>query len=236
MSRTLTVRGLAAGYGRSTVINDIDIDVEPGQVVVMLGANGAGKTTLIRALSGEIAVTGTAEFGGSSIANLRPDQIARRGIRVVPQGRGTLAALSVRNNLLVGAATRNDDEVGADIEAWLGTFPALGRRIDQPAGNLSGGEQQMLALARALIGRPELLLCDEPSLGLAPVIVRELFDFLREMNQRTGTGMLLVEQNAELALSLASHVYLLEVGRIVATGPTSDFVNNDAIRRAYLGM
>ncbi len=233
---TLEVHGMSAGYGRAAVIHDIDLRVDPGQVVVILGANGAGKTTTMRALSGEVPVSGSITFGGRSIANLRPDQIARLGIRAVPQGRGTLTSLTVRENLLVGASCRADSEVEADIARWMDAFPALARRADQPAGTLSGGEQQMLALARALLGRPQLLLCDEPSLGLAPVIVRDLFSFLSTVNAETGTSLLLVEQNANLALNLASFVYLLEVGYIVESGPTSDFVNSDAIRRAYLGM
>ncbi len=232
----LTVRGLSAGYGAAPVIEDIDLDVRAGEITVILGANGAGKTTTMRALSGEIKVSGSIEFDGTQIANLRPDQIARRGMRVVPQGRGTLTSLSVRDNLRVGASARTDGDIERDITSWTDRFPALGRRIDQPAGNLSGGEQQMLALARALISRPQLLLCDEPSLGLAPVIVRELFAFLREIQESLGTAMLLVEQNANLALNLATDVYLLEVGRTVAQGSADDFINNDAIRRAYLGM
>jgi branched-chain amino acid transport system ATP-binding protein len=233
----LDVRGLRAGYGGASVLHGIDVQVAAGEVVVVLGANGAGKTTLLRAICGLIPHTaGAIAVAGQRIGRVRPDAMLRRGVGLVPQGRGTLADLTVRDNLRVGAVTRTDRAaVAADIERWCGVFPALGNRRDQVAGTLSGGEQQMLAIARAMMARPRLLLCDEVSLGLAPVIVQGLFRVLHELNADDGISLLLVEQNAELALDIAALVYLLEVGTIAATGDTATFRGNDAIRQAYLG-
>lgn len=233
----LQVTGLHAGYGAASVLHGIDLEVGPGEVVVVLGANGAGKTTLLRAIAGLISHTaGTIAVDGNDLHRARPDVMLRLGVGLVPQGRGTLTDMSVRDNLRVGAVTRSDrDGIAADVERWYDTFPALGRRRDQVAGTLSGGEQQMLAIARAMMARPRLLLCDEVSLGLAPVIVQGLFGVLRELNSDTQVSLLLVEQNAELALELAARVYLLEVGSIAASGDTAAFRGNDAIRHAYLG-
>ncbi len=233
----LDVRGLHAGYGGASVLHGVDVHVAAGEVVVVLGANGAGKTTLLRAISGLIPHTaGEIAVAGHRIGRVRPDAMLRRGVGLVPQGRGTLTDLTVRDNLRVGAVTRADRAaVAADIERWCEVFPALGGRRDQVAGTLSGGEQQMLAIARAMMARPRLLLCDEVSLGLAPVVVQGLFEVLHELNADDGISLLLVEQNAELALDIASRVYLLEVGTIAATGDTGTFRGNDAIRQAYLG-
>lgn len=232
----LEVRGLHAGYGAASVLHGIDLAVGAAEVVVALGANGAGKTTLMRAIAGLIPHTGDIMVGGAVIGHARPDQMLRHGIGLVPQGRGTLTDMSVRDNLRVGAITRKDTkEIAADIDKWCTIFPRLGTRSNQIAGLLSGGEQQMLAIARAMMARPRLLMCDEVSLGLAPVIVQELFGVLRTLNTEEGTSLFLVEQNAALALDIASRVYLLEVGSIATSGSAETFRNNDAIRRAYLG-
>ncbi|RAY12796.1 ABC transporter ATP-binding protein [Actinomadura craniellae] len=232
----LEVTGLTAGYGPARVLHGIDLTVDDGEVVVVLGANGAGKTTTMRALAGAIPHQGSIVFDGAPLTGLRPDTIVGRGISLVPQGRGTFSHLSVLENLRVGAARRRDKaEIAADIDRWCEVFPRLRERSGQEAGTLSGGEQQMLAVARALMSRPRLLLCDEPSLGLAPVIVAELFRTLAEINREQGTALLLVEQNAELALGIADRVHLLEVGRVVAAGPVAEFRDNESVRRAYLG-
>ncbi|MEV4319131.1 ABC transporter ATP-binding protein [Actinocrispum sp. NPDC049592] len=232
MTALLGVRGLRAGYGSAAVLHGIDLEVAPGEVVVVLGANGAGKTTLLRAISGLIPHTGEITVDGRLCRDATPDAMLRLGVSLVPQGRGTLTDLSVQDNLRVGATTRRDSK---DIDTWYSVFPVLGQRRDQLAGTLSGGEQQMLAIARAMMARPRLLLCDEISLGLAPVIVQGLFDVLRGLNTEDGTALLLVEQNAELALDIAARVYLLEVGTVAAGGPAGEFSDNDAVRRAYLG-
>ena len=232
----LEVRGLHAGYGQVGVLHDVDLTVDPGEVVVVLGANGAGKTTMMKAISGLIPHTGTLLVDGEDVGNPRPDQMLARGLSLVPQGRGTLTALSVRDNLRVGGTGLGDrQQVEAEIERWFEVFPRLAERSEQVAGTLSGGEQQMLAIARALMSRPRLLLCDEMSLGLAPIIVSGLFDTLRDVSRDSGTALLLVEQNAELALAIASRVYLLEVGSVAASGPAERFRDSDDIRKAYLG-
>ncbi len=231
----LAVTGLRAGYGAVNVLHDIDLTVEPGEIVVMLGANGAGKTTTMRAISGTIGRQGSITFEGEDITKLAAEQIVRMGIAQVPQGRGTFPELSVEDNLRIGAYTRKDKEVGLDIDLWYETFPRLSERRSQRAGSLSGGEQQMLAIARALMSRPKLLLCDEPSLGLAPLITKELFNIIAGLNDRWGIAVLLVEQNANLAMHIAGRVYLLETGNIVATGTADEIAADDSIRKAYLG-
>jgi branched-chain amino acid transport system ATP-binding protein len=233
----LAIDGLHAGYDRADVLHGVGLDVSEGEIVVVLGANGAGKTTLMRALAGTIARRGSVRFDGRPIEGLRADQVARLGIRLVPQGRGTMPNLSVRENLLVGArrgASRS--EVAGAIESWGTIFPNLGRQLGQKAGTLSGGEQQMLALARALIAKPKVLLCDEPSLGLAPVIVHDVFEFLRQTNAAQRTAMLLVEQNADRALAIAARGYLLESGEIVGSGDAAALRDSPAVRQAYLGI
>jgi branched-chain amino acid transport system ATP-binding protein len=231
----LKVEGLRAGYGPVNVLQDIDLHVDEGEIVVILGANGAGKTTTMRAISGLIGRSGTIEFAGESIVKASPDHIVRAGVAQVPQGRGTFAELSVADNLMAGAYTRRDSGVKADLDRWFHTFPRLAERRDQKAGSLSGGEQQMLAIARAFMSRPKLLLCDEPSLGLAPIITQELFHTIRDLNQKEGIAVLLVEQNANLALKIARRVYLLETGSIVGSGDAETIASDDSIRKAYLG-
>lgn len=234
----LSVKGLTAGYGPVKVLDGIDLEVGAGEFVVMLGANGAGKTTTMRAVSGLIPRHGELTFDGRDIHRDSPDAIVRAGVAQVPQGRGTFPELSVVDNLMAGAYVRHGSaaEVRADIDKWFGVFPRLAERRDQRAGSLSGGEQQMLAIARALMSRPRLLLCDEPSLGLAPLITQELFAVLGRLNTDDGLAVLLVEQNANLAMHLASRVYLLETGRIVASGSAAEIGADDSIRKAYLGF
>jgi branched-chain amino acid transport system ATP-binding protein len=232
----LEVSELRAGYGAVRVLQGIDFSVEVGEVVVILGANGAGKTTTLRAISGMIDGTGVANFAGRSIIGRRPEQIAAAGIAHVPQGRGTIVDLTVDDNLRIGAYLRRDAEIASDMERWYTIFPRLKERHAQQAGSMSGGEQQMLAIARALMARPKLVLLDEPSLGLAPLVTQELFRTLGELNRADGISMLIVEQNAGLALKLAARGYVLETGTIVTSGSAADLAGNDDVRRAYLGI
>jgi branched-chain amino acid transport system ATP-binding protein len=234
----LRTAGLRAGYGPVNVLHDLDLEVNEGEIVVILGANGAGKTTTMRAISGTIARQGTVELDGTDITKTSPDNIVRQGVAQVPQGRGTFPELSVEDNLRAGAITRRDgtSKINADMGRWYEQFPRLAERRGQRAGSLSGGEQQMLAIARALMSRPKLLLCDEPSLGLAPLITQELFAVIERLNKEEGLSVLLVEQNANLAMHMASRVYLLETGRIVAQGSAAELSADDAIRKAYLGF
>lgn len=218
------------------VLRGLSLQVNEGEAVVILGANGAGKTTTLRAISGMIRSKGSVRFDGADVSRRRPDELCARGMAHVPQGRGTLADLSVEDNLRAGAFTRRDGDVTADIERWYEIFPRLGERRTQAAGSMSGGEQQMLAIARALMSRPQLLLLDEPSHGLAPLITREVFDQVSRLMGDTNTAVLLVEQNANLALEFASRAYVLEAGQIVAEGGAEQLRNDDAIRRAYLGV
>jgi branched-chain amino acid transport system ATP-binding protein len=231
----LEITQLRAGYGPVIVLHDVEITVNDGEIVVVLGANGAGKTTTIRAISGTISRSGNVVFDGQSIVSSPAEAIVRAGIAQVPQGRGTFPELNVLDNLRIGAYTRRDGGAAADIERWFETFPRLAERRDQRAGSLSGGEQQMLAIARALMSRPKLLLCDEPSQGLAPIIVQEMFDIIESLSKQEGIAVLLVEQNANLAMEIAQRVYLLETGRIVASGDTETIAADDSIRKAYLG-
>ena len=214
----------------------MSLRVDQGEAVAVLGANGAGKTTTLRAISGTVRRNGRIELAGTSIARRSPEAIARAGVAHVPEGRGTLSGLTVRENLRLGAYTRHDRKAVADDERRvLGYFPRLGERGSQPAGTLSGGEQQMLALARALMLRPRLLLLDEPSLGLAPMVVAEIFRIVRELNEREGLAVLVVEQNAVLALDETSRAYVLEVGKVAVEGPSADLRRDEAVRRSYLG-
>ncbi|MEK7425704.1 MAG: ABC transporter ATP-binding protein [Actinomycetota bacterium] len=232
----LEVHGLHAGYGPIEVLHGLDLSVERGGFAVILGANGAGKTTTMRALSGMLARRGEVSFDGHDISKSSPEAIVRLGIAQVPQGRGTFPELSVEDNLRAGAYIRTDgDAIGDDVERWFTNFPRLRERSSQRAGTLSGGEQQMLAIARALMSRPKLLLCDEPSLGLSPLITQELFAALHRLNVEEGLSILLVEQNANLAVKIASQVYLLETGAIVGAGTAEEISRDDSIRRAYLG-
>jgi len=232
----LEVRELTGGYGAVRVLHGLDFTVEEGEVVVILGANGAGKTTTLRGLSGVIDARGGIVFGDRSIIGWRPERIAAAGIAHVPQGRGTIDDLTVDENLRLGAFIRRDGEVGADLQRWYDVFPRLAQRRDQPAGSMSGGEQQMLAIARALMSRPKLVLLDEPSLGLAPIITQELFRTLGRLNVEQGISMLVVEQNAGLALEIAQRGYVLETGSIVVSGSSTELAGNDDVRKAYLGI
>ncbi len=235
MTALLETEGLSGGYGPVQVLRDLDLRVDEGEVVVILGANGAGKTTTLRALSGMISVKGSVVFNGASIANKKAEDIVRLGVAHVPQGRGTIADLTVADNLRAGAYVRKDKEVERDIERWYETFPRLSERRNQVAGQMSGGEQQMLAIARALMSRPHLLLLDEPSLGLAPLVTRELFERLAEINRDTGTTMLVVEQNANLALDIAARGYVLEAGAVATSGTAEALRDDESVRKAYLG-
>jgi len=231
----LTASGLHAGYGAIRVLHGMDFAVDRGGVTALLGANGAGKTTTLRAISGLLRVSGEIRFEDVRIDGLATEAIARRGIAHVPDGRGTFKELTVEENLRLGVYTRRDREVGADQERIFGYFPKLRQRLRQQAGTLSGGEQQMLAIGRALLMRPKLLLLDEPSFGLAPLIVREIFDIMRRAVAEQGLGVLLVEQNASLALAIADRAYLMETGRIVLSGSAAEVGRNEAVRRSYLG-
>ncbi len=232
----LQVRGLHAQYGNTKVLHGIDFDLRQGGITTILGANGAGKTTTLRAVCGMVATQGDVMLGGERITGKATESIVRMGVAHVPDGRGTFLNFTVEENLRVGAYTRKDRAaIEADFERMYGYFPRLKERRRQQAGTLSGGEQQMLAVSRALMLKPRLLLLDEPSFGLAPLIVQELFEIFRTINQADGISMLLVEQNAALALKLADHAYLLETGRVVISGTAESIRNNEAVRRSYLG-
>ena len=231
----LKAESLTASYGQIEVLHGISFEVFDNEIAVILGANGAGKTTTIRALSGMVETTGTITFKREDISQLESDAIVRKGVAHVPQGRGTFPELTVEDNLRVGAFIRSDNEVQNDIQNCYDSYPVLFERRTQTAGSLSGGEQQMLAVSRALMSRPELLLLDEPSLGLAPQIVEALFERFLIMNKDHGTTMLIVEQNAQLALGMADRGYVLEAGEIVIEGAAESLINDEAIIRAYLG-
>jgi len=236
-SPLLEVDDLTAGYGPLRVLHGIGLSVAEGEVCVILGANGAGKTTALRALSGLLERQGSIRFDGQPIQQLGADAIARLGLGHVPQGRGTFRDLSVADNLAVGAVRRRDiAQVRLDRDELLALFPRLGERLTQLAGHLSGGEQQMLAIARALMARPRLLLLDEPSLGLSPRIVGEVFEALHRLQRERSLTMLIVEQNASVSLELADRGYVLESGEIVSSGTSAALASNSAIRRAYLGV
>ena len=231
----LKVEDLHARYGAVEVLRGLDFEVPDGNVVVILGANGAGKTTTLRALCNMCTTTGTVTMEGDDISRAKTADIVRRGVAHVPQGRGTFPELSVMDNLKIGAYTRKDNEVNADVDRWFEIFPRLEERRDQLAGSLSGGEQQMLAVARALMCRPRLLLLDEPSLGLAPLIIEDLFERFAQLNKETGLTMLLVEQNANLALDMADYGYVIESGEIALHGRADQLKNDPAVQEAYLG-
>ena len=231
----LKAENLTASYGQIEVLHGISFEVYDNEIAVILGANGAGKTTTIRALSGMVETTGTITFKKEDISEFESDAIVRKGVAHVPQGRGTFPELTVEDNLRVGAFIRSDNDVQNDIQNCYDTYPVLFERRTQTAGSLSGGEQQMLAVSRALMSRPELLLLDEPSLGLAPQIVEDLFERFLIMNKDHGTTMLIVEQNAQLALGMADRGYVLEAGEIVIEGAAESLINDEAIIRAYLG-
>jgi branched-chain amino acid transport system ATP-binding protein len=232
----LEVEDLRAGYGPVRALHGVDLTVEEGAVAAILGPNGAGKTTTLRALTGMVRTSGRITFDGRSLAGLSTPRIVRLGVAHVPEGRGTFPALTVDENLRLGAWTRRDAAaVRSDLDESYGMFPRLAERRGQAAGSLSGGEQQMLAIARALLLRPRLLLLDEPSLGLAPMVTRALFEVLGRVKRERRTTMLLVEQNANLALELADQAYVLEAGRTVLAGPAEQVSADDNVRRSYLG-
>jgi branched-chain amino acid transport system ATP-binding protein len=232
----LAVRALCAGYGRGDVLHGVDLEVNEGGVTAVLGANGAGKTTLLRAVTALVAPRGEVRLDGARIDRMPTEDIARLGVAHVPEGRGTFAGLTTEDNLRLGAHRRADrGGVEQDFERIYGYFPALERRRRQRAGSLSGGEQQMLAIGRAMMMRPRLMVLDEPSFGLAPMVVEEIYRILRDINGRERVGILLVEQNAAIALALADRAYLLETGRVVRAGSPDDLRADETIRRAYLG-
>jgi branched-chain amino acid transport system ATP-binding protein len=237
MSAILEIENLDAAYGETKVLHGVSLEVEQGGITALLGANGAGKTTLLRAICNMmVRVEGTVRFAGEALQRRATEEIARRGIAHVPDGRGTFSHLTVEENLRLGAYTRSDRAaVAADFARIYDYFPRLQERQRQQAGTLSGGEQQMLAIGRALMMRPKLLLLDEPSFGLAPLIVKEIFRILRAINESETMSMLLVEQNANLALDLADHAYLLETGSIVMGGEAAVIAGNETVRRVYLG-
>ena len=232
----LETKDLHAQYGLTRVLHGISFSMEKGTITTLLGANGAGKTTTLRALCGMVKTQGEVRFGGERIDGRATEDIVRRGIAHVPDGRGTFLHLTTEENLRLGAYTRRDRKaVDADLERVFGYFPRLRERRTQQAGTLSGGEQQMLAVSRALMLAPKLMLLDEPSFGLAPLLVRELFGILRAVNEKERVSMLVVEQNAAMALDLADHAYLIETGRVVLSGTADEIKRNDAVRRSYLG-
>jgi branched-chain amino acid transport system ATP-binding protein len=232
----LELHGVEASYGLRKALHGISLAVDEGQAVAILGANGAGKTTTLRAISGTVDTSGEILFGGRRIDRRAPESIARLGIAHVPEGRGIYGELSVRENLRLGGVVRRDRKgMKQDVERAFDYFPRLKERLKQQAGTLSGGEQQMLALARALVSRPRLLLLDEPSLGLAPVVVREFFRIVRTLNQEEGLAVLVVEQNARIALASVQHAYLLEVGRVALDAPSAELEKHEGVRASYLG-
>jgi len=232
----LSAKNLRAYYGPTQILYGLDFQMAEGGITTLLGANGAGKTTTLRALCGMVRTGGEIRLQGKSISNRATEEIVRMGVAHVPEGRGTFVRLTVEENLQLGAISRpGGKQIAEDIERVFTYFPRLKERFYQQAGTLSGGEQQMLAIGRALMLRPTVMLLDEPSFGLAPLIVEEMFDILRTLNKKEKVSMFLVEQNASLALELADHAYLLETGRVVMSGPAKQLSQDENIRRAYLG-
>jgi len=230
----LELTDVHARYGPVRALHGVSLAVEEGQIVAVLGANGAGKTTTLRAISGTVRRTGEIVFAGKKLGRRGPEAVAKLGVAHVPEGRGTFAELSVEENLKLGAYTRRGS-LDADLQRMGAYFPWIEERRGQHAGTLSGGEQQMLALARALMGRPRLLLLDEPSLGLAPLVTREIFRIVRELNEQDGLTVLVVEQNAKIALEVAAHAYVLEVGAVAVSGTSEELGRDESVRRSYLG-
>ena len=232
----LELHDVKASYGAIRALHGVSLKVDEGTIVALLGANGAGKTTTLRAITGMVKTTGEITFAGASITGRSPEQVARLGIAHVPSGRGTMTQLTVWENLQMGAYVRRDREkVKADYERAMNYFPWIRQRRDQLAATLSGGELQMLAIARALMLDPKLLLLDEPSLGLAPIVIREIFDIVGAINRESGMTILVVEQNANLALRSATSAYVLEVGRVTLSGSGAELARNESIRKSYLG-
>lgn len=232
----LQVEGLRAGYGVATVIRSANFEVRDGEIVVLLGSNGAGKTTMLRALSGMTQRSGVIRLAGVDLVRMRPDSVARAGVAHVPQGRGTFPGLTVDDNLRIGGYRRRRRQLEQDIALWYEHFPRLAERRAQLAGAMSGGEQQMLAIARAMMSAPKLLLLDEPSLGLAPNITEGLFAKLAELNAAVGLAILVVEQNAALALEIANRAYILESGELSRSWQSQELAASDDVRKAYLGQ
>ncbi|MDX1805601.1 MAG: ABC transporter ATP-binding protein [Paenisporosarcina sp.] len=231
----LKVTGIETFYGKIQALKGVSLEVEQGKVVTLLGANGAGKTTTMKTIAGLLKPkTGTVEFLGENITGMRPDQLLRKGIALVPEGRAILSTMTVLENLEMGAYHRNDHDIKKDIEQVMEQFPILKERSEQLGGTLSGGQQQMLAIARALLSKPKLLLLDEPSMGLAPLIVADIFRMIREIKS-TGTTVLLVEQNAKQALKVADYGYVMETGKIIINGEAKDLLEDPRIVEAYLG-
>jgi branched-chain amino acid transport system ATP-binding protein len=225
-----------ARYGQIKALHGVTMTVDEGEIVSVLGANGAGKTTTLRAISGTVKRNGGVVFAGENISRRSPESVAKQGIAHVPEGRGTFMELTVRENLRLGAfVRRNGKSAKAELERIYGYFPWMRDRARQQAGTLSGGEQQMLALSRALMQRPRLLLLDEPSLGLAPMVVSEIFRIVRELNERDGLSVLVVEQNANLALESSQRAYVLEVGRVAVSGTSEELRRHESVRKSYLG-
>jgi branched-chain amino acid transport system ATP-binding protein len=235
-AKLLEAKNVCAYYGATQVLHGLDLNIAEGGITTLLGANGAGKTTMLRSVSGMVRTTGEIRFAGKSILGHATEDIVRLGIAHVPEGRGTFVRLTVEENLQLGAMTRSGAKaISDDIDRVFGYFPRLKERYRQQAGTLSGGEQQMLAIGRALMLRPKLMLLDEPSFGLAPLIVQELFEILRTLNKGERVSIFVVEQNASLALDLADQAYLLETGRVVMAGPAREIREDENIRRSYLG-
>lgn len=236
MSTMLHVKDLRAYYGQVQALHGLEFDLKEGSLTTLLGANGAGKTTTLRAICNMVRSTGSIEFEGKKLDNKWTESIVRLGIAHVPQGRGTFTTMTVEENLQLGAISRKDTKaIDGDIERMYDHFPVLKQRHTQQAGTLSGGEQQMLAVARALMLRPRLMLLDEPSFGLAPLVVRDLFKILGKINREDKVSILVVEQNAQLALELADKAYVIETGRIVMSGTADEIANNEDVRKSYLG-
>jgi branched-chain amino acid transport system ATP-binding protein len=232
----LELRNVEARYGAIRALHGVSLAVDQGEVVSILGANGAGKTTTLRAISGAVRKTGDVTFDGRSIARSSPESVARLGVAHVPEGRGLFAELTVWDNLRMGAYVRGERKTfRQEAPRVLGYFPWLEARKNQQAGTLSGGEQQMLSLARALVARPRLLMLDEPSLGLAPTVVRELFGIVRHLNAEEGLSVLVVEQNANIALEASARAYVLEVGRVAVEGTSAELRRHEGVRKSYLG-
>jgi branched-chain amino acid transport system ATP-binding protein len=235
MTALLNIRALNAYYGQVQALHGLEFSLNEGSVTTLLGANGAGKTTTLRAICNMVRTTGAIEFDGAPLSSRSTENIVRLGIAHVPQGRGTFTTMTVEENLQLGAITRSKSGVASDIERMYAHFPVLKQRHTQQAGTLSGGEQQMLAVARALMLRPRLMLLDEPSFGLAPIIVRDLFKILGKINREDKVTILVVEQNAQLALEIADQAYVIETGRIVMSGKANEIADNEDVRRSYLG-
>ncbi len=234
MAPLLELEDVHARYGPVEALHGVSLSVGEGEVVAVLGGNGAGKTTTLRAVSGLVSTSGQVRFEGENITRAAPERVARMGVAHVPEGRGIFQELSVYENLRLGAYLRRKG-FAESYERACGLFPFLEARRQQQAGTLSGGEQQMLAIARALMSRPRLLLLDEPSLGLAPIVVREIFGILGDLNEKEGLAVLVVEQNAKLALRSSSRAYVLEVGRVALEGPSTELAEDESVRNSYLG-